>query len=75
MSVVEILMITDGELTSSSTQMSTHVPGFHTFSVFLYHCALAKLATSSIRVYSMKIDYLYIVKPCCQCDGQTLELN
>ena len=36
--------------------MSTHVPGFQSF---LYHFALAKLATSSIRVIqSLGFDYL-----------------
>ena len=30
--------------------MSTHVPGFQSFSGFFHHFVLAKLATSSIRV-------------------------
>ena len=30
--------------------MSTHMPGFQSFSVFLHHFILAKLANSSIRV-------------------------
>ena len=30
--------------------MSTHLPGFRTFSRFLHNFVLAKLATSSIRV-------------------------
>ena len=30
--------------------MSTHLPWFQSFSGFLYHFVLAKLATSSIRV-------------------------
>ena len=32
------------------SQMSTHLPGFQTFSVFLHHFVLGKLATSSTRV-------------------------
>ena len=32
------------------SQMSTHVPGFHSFSGCLHHFVLSKLATSSIRV-------------------------
>ena len=31
-------------------QMSTHVPGFQSFFIFLHHFLMAKLATSSIRV-------------------------
>ena len=31
-------------------QMSTYVPGFQSFSEFLHHFVLAKLATRSIRV-------------------------
>ena len=31
------------------SQMSTHMPGFHSFFMFLDHFVLAKLATSSIR--------------------------
>ena len=31
-------------------QMSTYMPGFDHFPVFLHHFVLAKLATSSIRV-------------------------
>ena len=31
--------------------MSTHLPGFQSFSGFLYHFVFAKLATSSIRAY------------------------
>ena len=30
--------------------MSTHIPGFQSFSGFLHHFVLAKLATSSMRV-------------------------
>ena len=30
--------------------MSTHLPGFQSFSAFLHHFVLAELATSSIRV-------------------------
>ena len=32
------------------SRMSTHMPGFHTFSGFLHHFIMAKFATSSIRV-------------------------
>ena len=32
------------------SQMSTHLPGFQSFSVFLHHFVGVKLATSSIRV-------------------------
>ena len=32
--------------------MNAHVPGFLSFSGFLHHFILAKLTTSSIRVYS-----------------------
>ena len=39
-------------------QMSTHMPGFQSFSGFLHLFVLAKLATSSIRVKG---------KRCCNC--------
>ena len=32
------------------SQMSTHLPGFQSFFLFLHHFVLAKLATSSIWV-------------------------
>ena len=32
------------------SHMSTHLPGFQSFSVFLHHFVLAKIATCSIRV-------------------------
>ena len=38
------------ELLSLSTQMSTHLLGFQSFSAFLHHFVLAKLASSSLRV-------------------------
>ena len=38
--------------------MSTHLPGFQSFSGFSHHFALAKLASSSIRV-----------KELCVCRG------
>ena len=34
------------------SQMSTHLPGFWSFSAFLHHFVLAKVATTSIRVKS-----------------------
>ena len=34
--------------------MSTHMPGFQSFSGFLHHFVLAKLATSSISVNTHK---------------------
>ena len=37
------------------SQMSTHKSEFQSFSVFLYHFLLAKLATSSIRVKGIGI--------------------
>ena len=36
--------------------MSTHLPGFQSFSNFLHHFVLAKLATSSIRVKQLSVD-------------------
>ena len=35
---------------AENSQMSTHVPGFQSFSMFLHPFVLAKLVTSSIRV-------------------------
>ena len=35
--------------------MSTHLPGFQSFSGFLHHFVLAKVATSSIRVKKDKL--------------------
>ena len=35
--------------------MSTHVPGFQSFFVFLHHFVLATLATSSIGVNNMTL--------------------
>ena len=37
--------------------MSTHVPGFQSFSVFWHHFELAKLATGSIRVKQPLLGY------------------
>ena len=42
--------------------MSTHLPGFQSFSCILHHIVLAKLATSSIRVkQDMLVAYPYPV--------------
>ena len=37
------------------SQMSTHLPGFQSFSSFLHHFVLARLSTTSIRVDSFMI--------------------
>ena len=38
------------------SQVSTHVPGFQSFSRFLHHFVLAGLATSGIRVATLCLD-------------------
>ena len=41
--------------------MSTHLPGFQSFSgVFLHHFVLAKLATSNIKVKSVVSELLMV---------------
>ena len=40
--------------------MSTHEPGFQSFFSFLHHFALAKLATSSIRV-KVKLHLAHVI--------------
>ena len=49
--------------------MSTHKSGFQSFSVFLHHFVLAKLAASSRRVNyriceALAHDYIYTWKDC-----------
>ena len=50
-----VLLVFMGKL-SLSTQMSTHMPGFQSFSDYLHHFLFANLATSSIRV---KINFIH----------------
>ena len=38
------------EKLSLSTLMSTHLPGFQSFFIYLHHLVLAKLTTSAIKV-------------------------
>ena len=40
--------------------MSTHMPGFQSFSAFLHHFVLARLATGSIRVNENVTDALIL---------------
>ena len=60
------------------SQMSTHLPGFISFSRFLDHFVLAKLATSSIRVnlliFLMK-NYWSILIPILRIKIGKLNLN
>ena len=42
--------------------MSTHIPGFQSFFSFLHHFAMAKLATSSIRVKQSCLNILTAIR-------------
>ena len=55
-------------------QMSTHVPGFQSFSVFLHHFVLAKLTTSSRRVKSVLFHWILTPKY-RQCITSNAELQ
>ena len=61
-------------------QMSTHLPWFQSFSVFLYHFVLAKLATTSIRVNSvcvrfsshLSLPYVCLCLPYSECASSAI---
>ena len=50
------------------SQMGTHMPGFQSFSAFLHHFVLAKLAASSIRVKNDTLNLLGV----CVCSSRVL---